>query len=57
MSDAASWTNTHGEDWTLPSRGSVGIACLIVAESAIFIIVVVAYIFLHRQKPERTHST
>ena len=31
--------------WTLPYRGSVGMACLIVAESAIFIIFVVAYIF------------
>ncbi len=31
--------------WTLPSRGVVGIACLIVAESAVFIIFVVAYIF------------
>ena len=31
--------------WTLPSRGIVGMACLIVAESAIFIIFVVAYIF------------
>lgn len=31
--------------WTLPSRGLVGIVCLIVAESAVFIIFVVAYIF------------
>jgi cytochrome c oxidase subunit III len=31
--------------WTLPYRGMVGMACLIVAESAIFIIFVVAYIF------------
>jgi len=30
---------------TLPYRGTVGMACLIVAESAIFIIFVVAYIF------------
>ena len=37
---------TPGEQtWTLPSRGVVGILCLIVAESAVFIIVVVAYIF------------
>jgi len=33
------------EGWTQPSRGLVGMACLIVAESAIFIIFVVAYIF------------
>jgi cytochrome c oxidase subunit 3 len=31
--------------WVLPSRGVVGILCLIVAESAVFIIFVVAYIF------------
>jgi cytochrome c oxidase subunit 3/cytochrome o ubiquinol oxidase subunit 3 len=31
--------------WTRPSRGIVGMACLIVAESAIFIIFVVAYIY------------
>ncbi len=31
--------------WKLPSRGIVGMACLIVAEAAIFIIFVVAYIF------------
>ena len=31
--------------WTLPYRGTVGMACLIVAEAAIFIIFVVAYIF------------
>ena len=33
------------DSWTLPYRGTVGMACLIVAESAIFIIFVVAYIF------------
>jgi cytochrome c oxidase subunit III len=31
--------------WALPYRGTVGMACLILAESAIFIIFVVAYIF------------
>jgi cytochrome c oxidase subunit 3/cytochrome o ubiquinol oxidase subunit 3 len=31
--------------WTLPYRGTVGMACLIVAEAAIFTIFVVAYIF------------
>ena len=34
-----------GTPWTLPYRGTVGMVCLIVAESAIFIIFVVAYIF------------
>jgi len=32
-------------DWRLPSRGRVGMYCLIAAESAIFTIFVVAYIF------------
>lgn len=31
--------------WTLPYKGSVGMACLIFAESAIFTIFVVAYLF------------
>ncbi|MEN9676359.1 MAG: hypothetical protein RIS76_2255 [Verrucomicrobiota bacterium] len=33
------------EVWTPPSKGKVGMACLILAESAIFIIFVVAYVF------------
>ena len=33
------------EAWTLPYRGKVGMACLIFAESAIFTIFVVAYLF------------
>src|SRR6202161_426092 len=33
------------ETWDLPSRGKVAMACLIVAESAIFTIFVVAYLF------------
>ena len=32
-------------EWVLPSRGVVGMVCLIVAEAAIFIIFVVAYVF------------
>lgn len=31
--------------WTLPYRGTVGMTCLIIAESAIFTIFVVAYLF------------
>ena len=31
--------------WKLPYRGKVGMACLIIAESAIFSIFVVAYLF------------
>jgi cytochrome c oxidase subunit 3 len=33
------------EAWRLPSRGIVGMTCLIVAEAAIFIIFVVAYVY------------
>jgi cytochrome c oxidase subunit 3/cytochrome o ubiquinol oxidase subunit 3 len=36
---------TPVQTWQLPSRGTVGILCLIIAESAVFIIFVVAYIF------------
>jgi len=32
-------------EWTLPSRGRVGMFCLIAAESAVFTIFVIAYIF------------
>lgn len=45
MSTAAALTYEKEEEWKQPSRGMVGMACLIVAESAIFIIFVVAYIF------------
>jgi len=34
-----------GEEWHLPSRGRVAMFCLIIGESAIFTIFVVAYIF------------
>jgi len=35
----------NSELWKLPYRGKVGMACLIIAESAIFTIFVVAYLF------------
>jgi len=35
----------HEHTWTLPSRGRVGMYCLIIGESTIFTIFVVAYIF------------
>jgi cytochrome c oxidase subunit III len=38
-------STTESAPWTLPSAGKVGISCLILAESAIFIILVVAYAF------------
>ena len=45
MSDVALESAQLNEAWTLPSRGIVGMTCLIIAESAIFVIFVVAYIF------------
>jgi cytochrome c oxidase subunit 3/cytochrome o ubiquinol oxidase subunit 3 len=45
MSTTAVLLHSPAEAWTLPSRGIIGMACLIVAESAIFIIFVVAYVF------------
>ena len=36
---------TPDQPWHLPSRGRVGMYCLIIGESAIFVIFVVAYIF------------
>ena len=45
MSQAATIPNTATEPWVMPDRGIVGMACLIVAESAIFLIFVVAYIY------------
>jgi cytochrome c oxidase subunit III len=37
--------------WTLPYKGKVGMACLIIAESAIFTIFVVAYLFYVGKSP------
>lgn len=34
-----------GEEWKLPSRGMVGMACLVIAESSIFVIFVTAYLY------------
>lgn len=45
MSTAVAVAHQANEEWKQPSRGIVGMACLIAAESAIFIIFVVAYIF------------
>jgi cytochrome c oxidase subunit 3 len=45
MSESAVMPHMTTEEWKLPSRGIVGMACLIVAEAAIFIIFVVAYIY------------
>ena len=45
MSSAAFIRNATETEWILPSRGRVGMFSLIAAESAIFTIFVVAYIF------------
>ena len=45
MSEAAVIADTANPAWELPSRGIVGMACLIVAEAAIFIIFIVAYVY------------
>jgi cytochrome c oxidase subunit 3/cytochrome o ubiquinol oxidase subunit 3 len=45
MSEAAALPQSPDETWQLPSRGVVGMLCLILAEAAIFLIFVVAYIY------------
>jgi cytochrome c oxidase subunit 3 len=45
LSEAAVIPQNAIEAWELPSRGIVGMACLILAESAIFIIFIVAYLY------------
>jgi cytochrome c oxidase subunit 3 len=45
MSAAATSLAEIQQPWSLPYRGKVGMACLIIAESAIFTIFVVAYLF------------
>src|SRR5215469_5684232 len=45
MSAAATSLTEIPQPWSLPYRGTVAMACLIIAESAIFTIFVVAYLF------------
>jgi cytochrome c oxidase subunit III len=45
MSAVSSPYLQRAPEWKLPYRGKVGMACLIIAESAIFSIFVVAYLF------------
>src|SRR5215813_8358416 len=45
MSTAAITLNENSGSWKLPYRGTVGMASLILAESCIFTIFVVAYLF------------
>jgi cytochrome c oxidase subunit III len=45
MSAISTPLNPSATPWALPYKGKVGMACLIIAESAIFTIFVVAYLF------------
>ena len=45
MSATAFIPHNTSEAWKLPSRGVVGMLCLILAEAAIFLIFVVAYVY------------
>jgi cytochrome c oxidase subunit 3/cytochrome o ubiquinol oxidase subunit 3 len=45
LSEAAVIPQNTNAAWELPSRGIVGMACLITAESAIFLIFIVAYLY------------
>ncbi|WP_198137599.1 cytochrome c oxidase subunit 3 [Terriglobus sp. TAA 43] len=45
MSQTAVIPQQPNADWVLPSRGIVGMLCLILAEATIFLIFVVAYVF------------
>jgi len=45
MTSAIPFSAEAAVPWELPHRGIVGMACLIIAESAIFLIFVVAYIY------------
>jgi cytochrome c oxidase subunit III len=58
MRDAATISIAAPQEapWRLPYRGTVGMVCLIVAESAIFLIFVVAYIFYMGKEPYRANS-
>lgn len=45
MSDVAMIPHSAAGTWKQPSKGIVGMACLIVAEASIFIIFIVAYLY------------
>ncbi|MDQ2944425.1 MAG: heme-copper oxidase subunit III [Acidobacteriota bacterium] len=45
MSPTAVIPHSPTEEWKLPSRGIVGMSCLILAEAAVFLIFVVAYVY------------
>lgn len=45
MNEVAVIPHSTDETWTLPSRGVVGMLCLILAEATIFLIFIVAYVF------------
>ena len=45
MSTHTAVMHQAASDWQMPDKGKIGMLCLIIAESAIFIIFVVAYVF------------
>lgn len=45
MSNVATIPHSSVETWKLPSKGVVGMACLIIAEASIFVIFIVAYLY------------
>ena len=45
MDTATLLHDNNGVEWKLPSRGPVGMYCMIAAEAAIFTIFIVAYLF------------
>jgi cytochrome c oxidase subunit 3/cytochrome o ubiquinol oxidase subunit 3 len=45
MSNVATIPHSSVETWKLPSKGVVGMVCLIIAEASIFIIFIVAYLY------------
>ena len=45
MSDATMVMPATAEPWVLPSKGRIGMLCLIVAECAVFVIFIVAYLY------------
>ncbi len=45
MSDATMVMTATEEPWVLPSKGRVGMLCLIIAECAVFVIFIVAYLY------------
>ena len=56
MNAASATASLEPDARWMPSKGVVGMTCLIIAESAIFIIFVVAYLFYLGKSLERPDS-